>query len=41
MTYLEGLVTQILALDFDELRQKAVTMRSAWADEDDDPLGLH
>jgi hypothetical protein len=41
MTYLEGLVTQILALDFDELRSKGAEMRRAWADDQSDPLGLH
>jgi hypothetical protein len=40
MTYLEGLVTHIIALDQDNLKRKATEMRSAWADSQSDPLGL-
>jgi hypothetical protein len=40
MTYLEGLVTHIIALDQDTLKRKAAEMRSAWADDQTDPLGL-
>jgi hypothetical protein len=41
MSYLEAVVTQILALDQDNLKRKAVAMRKAWADEQSDPLGVH
>jgi hypothetical protein len=40
MTYLEGLITHIIALDQDTLRRKAAEMRTVWADEQADPLGL-
>jgi hypothetical protein len=40
MTYLEGLVTQILALDKEDLRRKAAVMRRQWVEEERDPLGL-
>lgn len=41
MTYLEGLVTHIMALDMASLKKKAVEMRQQWADEQNDPLGLN
>lgn len=41
MTYLEGLVTQILALDVTKLRKKAEDLRTQWADEISDPLASH
>jgi hypothetical protein len=40
MTYLEGLVTHIIALDQQDLRRKAAEMRRGWADDQTDPLGL-
>jgi hypothetical protein len=40
MSYLEALITQILALDRNALKQKVAEMRRAWADEQPDPLGL-
>ena len=40
MTYLEGLVTHITALDRKSLKEKAIKLRSKWADEMDDPLGI-
>jgi hypothetical protein len=40
MTYLEGLVTQIIALDKEALKRKATDLRRVWADEQTDPLGL-
>jgi hypothetical protein len=40
MTYLEGLVTQIIALDQKTLKEKAVDLRRKWADGQSDPLGL-
>jgi hypothetical protein len=40
MTYLEGLITHIFALNLDALKQKATDMRRTWADEMADPLGL-
>jgi hypothetical protein len=40
MSYLEALLTQIIALDRKALKQKAAEMRRAWADEQTDPLGL-
>jgi hypothetical protein len=40
MTYLEGLVTHIIALDPEALKRKAGELRKAWADDQSDPLGL-
>jgi hypothetical protein len=40
MTYLEGLVTQIIALDLEELKKKAMELRREWADHLSDPLGF-
>ncbi|OHT06670.1 hypothetical protein TRFO_25200 [Tritrichomonas foetus] len=40
MTYLEGLVTHIMALDRKVLKKRGAELRNKWADEDDDPLGL-
>lgn len=40
MTYLEGLVTHIMALDPKVLKKKATEMRNKWADEEHDPLGV-
>ena len=40
MTYLEGLITHIMALDKAKLRQKSIEMRGKWADEQSDPLGV-
>ena len=40
MTYLEGLVTQIMAIDVPILRKKAQDMKKKWLDELSDPLGL-
>ena len=40
MTYLEGLVTHIMALDPKALKKKASEMRNKWADEEHDPLGV-
>lgn len=41
MTYLEGLITHIMALDKAKLRQKSIEMRGKWADEQSDPLGVN
>ena len=41
MTYLEGLITHIMALDKKKLKEKSIQMRSKWADEQQDPLGVH
>jgi hypothetical protein len=40
MTYLEGLVTHIIAIDPEALRRRAGELRKAWADDQSDPLGL-
>ena len=40
MTYLEGLVTHIMALDQTKLKNKAAEIREKWAAEATDPLGL-
>jgi hypothetical protein len=40
MTYLEGLITHIIALDLDALKKKATLMRKEWADDLVDPLGF-
>lgn len=41
MTYLEGLVTHILAINDENLNIKSAELRKQWADEESDPLGLH
>ncbi|KAH0792645.1 hypothetical protein GPJ56_003479 [Histomonas meleagridis] len=41
MTYLEGLITQIMAIDPVQLKKKATELRNQWVEEQSDPLGLH
>lgn len=40
MTYLEGLLTHIMALDPKALKKKSIDMRNKWAEEEPDPLGV-
>ena len=40
MTYLEGLVTHIMALDQTKLKAKAAQLREKWASDAADPLGV-
>ena len=40
MTYLEGLITQIISLDVNALKKKAKTLKEEWAEGEEDPLGL-
>lgn len=40
MTYLEGLVTQMLSIDMNKVKQKAHQIRDNWIEESVDPLGV-
>ena len=41
MTYLEGLVTQLMAIDVPKMREKAARLKNQWLDQEQDPLGVH